>query len=260
MIDLIWDYLKPIVEILILWFFFYRMLVFLEGSRAFQVLRGIIYLLVVFFLSIFLGLHTLNWLLTKFFGISIIAILILFQQELRQGLARLGQQHLFSMGLAESEILALIEKLSSAAFKLSSKRTGSLIALERETKLKTFIESGIPLDAKLTEEVIQSIFSSGSPLHDGGVIVTGERVAAACCLFPLSENPHLSKIIGTRHRAALGMSEQSDAIVIVISEENGDISSAHDGKFIPVINKERFTNTLKGFLLRHKKNEKLAVQ
>src|SRR3989344_8156762 len=142
----IWDFVKPVSEIIILWIVFYHVLVFFEGTRAFQVFRGISYLLIMFLGAQILGLDIINWLLTKFFAISIIAILIIFQQELRQGLARLGQQHYFSAPLGESEIKALIEQLTTAVFKLANKKTGCLIAIERNTKLNPYMESGIIVD------------------------------------------------------------------------------------------------------------------
>ena len=154
-----WEIIKPAIEITILWAAFYRILVFFAGTRAFQVLKGLTYLLLAFLLSQVLGLETLNWLLTKFFAISIIALLIIFQQELRQGLARLGQQHLFNIDLSESEVIALIDETTSAAFKLSRRKIGALIAIEKETKLQAYIESGIPLDAKISSEIIQTIFN-----------------------------------------------------------------------------------------------------
>lgn len=252
----IWDIIKPTLEIIILWIVIYRILLFFEGTRAFQVLKGLTYLLIAFLVSQILGFDTLNWLLTKFFAISIIAFLIIFQQELRQGLARLGQHHLFSFVLEESEIIALIEEITSAAYKLSRKSVGCLIAIERETKLNTFIDSGIKLDALVTNELLQSIFMTSSPLHDGGVIACGNRIAASSCLFPLSDNPNFSKIMGTRHRAALGITEQTDAIVIMVSEETGDISIATDGRFIPVVNRERLTKTLKSLLVVEEKQKK----
>jgi len=256
----IWDILKPAIEITILWAAFYRVLVFFAGTRAFQVLKGITYLLAAFLLSQILGLDTLNWLLTKFFAISIIALLIIFQQELRQGLARLGQQHLFSISLAESEIVAVIDEITSAAFKLSRRKIGGLIAIEKETKLQTYIESGIPIDAKISSEIIQTIFNPQAPIHDGGIVIRGDRIVATSCLFPLSDNPNFSKIIGTRHRAALGITEQTDAIVILISEETSDISIAADGRFIPIVNEERLSNILKGMLGIEKKNDKTQNQ
>jgi len=244
--------LKPTIEILILWFVFYQILVFFEGTRAFQVLKGLIYLLVGFLIFQFLGLETINWLLRNLLGMSILGFLIIFQQEIRHGLARLGQQHLFSASLEESEVVAMIDEMSVAVYKLAQRKIGCLIALERETKLKTYIDSGVTIDGKVTSELIQSLFVTTSPLHDGGLIIRNDRILAAACLFPLSENINLSKIIGTRHRAALGLTEQTDAIAIMVSEETGNISIAAEGRFIPVINKERFSNTLKNFLIRQK--------
>lgn len=255
----IWDWLNPTIEILILWIVFYKILVFFEGTRAFQVLKGITYLLVIFVLSQILGFDTLNFLLTKFFAISIIAILIIFQQELRHGLARLGQNHIFSFGLQESEIFEMIEEITAAAYKLSRKRIGCLIAIERETKLNPYIESGIKIDSQTSAELLQSIFHTQSPIHDGGVIIRQDRIIAAACLFPLSDNPNFSKILGTRHRAALGITEQTDAVVLLVSEETGEVSVAADGRFIPIVNRERLINILKALLIPEKpkkKNEK----
>ncbi len=245
----IWDKITPILEITILWTVIYQILIFFQGTRAFQVLKGISYLIIAYVVSLILGFDTLNWLLTKFFAISIIALMIIFQQELRHGLARLGQQHLFNIDLEESEIMIIIEEMTSAVYKASRQKIGALIALERETKLRTYIESGVQIDAKISAELILSIFSPQSPLHDGGIIARGDKLVAASCLFPLSENPNFSKIIGTRHRAALGITEQTDSVVIMVSEETGDISVASDGKFIPIANRERLVNILKDLLV-----------
>jgi diadenylate cyclase len=254
----IWNKITPTVEILILWFVFYRILVFFEGTRAFQVLRGLMYLLIAFLVSKLLGLDTINWLLTKIFGLSIIALMIIFHQELRQGLARLGQQHLFSITLGESEIIALIEELSNAIFKLSKQNIGALLAIERVTKLNTYIESGVLFDSRISSEIIQSIFNPHSPLHDGGIIIRDDRIVAAACLFPLTDNPSISKIVGTRHRAALGISEQTDSVALLVSEETGEVCIAADGKFTNVKNSEELVNTLKNFLVagQNKKKKK----
>ena len=252
----IWSKITPAVEILILWIALYRILVFFEGTRAFQVLKGISYLIIAFLISEFFGLKTLNWLLTKFFAISIIAVLIIFQEELRLGLARLGQQHLFSIALEESEIMAILDEITSAVYKMAKSKIGCLIALERETKLTTYIESGVPLDAKISSELIQSIFAPQSPLHDGGIIARGERIVSASSLFPLSSNPSFSKIIGTRHRAALGLTEQTDAIVVLVSEETGEISLALDGRFLPAMDQGQMVNMLKDFLVGQNKKKK----
>ena len=254
----LWHFVKPTLEILILWVVFYKILVFFAGTRAFQVLKGLTYLLIAFLVSQILGFDTLNWLLTKFFAISIIALLIIFQQELRHGLARLGQQHLFNIALEESEVVAVIEEITSAVYKLAKQKFGCIIAIERNTKLNAYTESGIKIDSKISSELIQSIFYPNSPLHDGGIIVSADRIVAASCLFPLSDNQNFNKIIGTRHRAALGITEQTDCVVVLVSEETGELSVASDGRFIPVINRDRIVNILKSILLveEKKKNEK----
>ena len=256
MITDIWIIFKVTVEITILWFTFYRMLVFFEGTRAFQVLKGIVYLLVAFLASELFGFQTLNWLLTKLFGISVIAFLIIFQQEIRQGLARLGQQHLFNITLEESEIITIIDEISSAAFKLAQKKIGCLIAIERENKLQTYIESGIFIDSEITSELIQGIFAPNSPLHDGGMIIRGKKIIASSCLFPLSDNLKISKTMGTRHRAALGISEQTDAIILVVSEETKDISLVLDGRLVSIANQGTLTDTLKNLLITQNKKKK----
>lgn len=252
----LWSIIKPTLEMLILWFVFYRMLVFFEGTRAFQVLRGITYLIIAYLISQILGLDTIIWLLTKFFGLSIIAILIIFQQELRQGLARLGQGHLFSISLGEAEIIELIDEIVDAVYKLSKKKTGCLIAIERETRLTSYTESGVSIEGKISSSLLQSIFMPSAPLHDGGVIARGDRIVSASCLFPLSDNPNFSRIAGTRHRAAVGLTEQTDAVVVMVSEETGEVSIACNGRFIPVANNERCFEILKELVVRSVKKKK----
>ena len=248
--------IKTIIEITILWVVFYRILTFFEGTRAFQVLKGLLYLMFAFLISQYFGLDTLNWLLTKFFAISIIAFLIIFQPELRQGLARLGQQHLFSITLEESEMIVVLEEIATAISKLARNKTGCIIAIERESKLKTHIESGILIDSKISSELIQSIFVYSSPIHDGGVVIRGDRIIAASCLFPLSDNPNIGAIVGTRHRAALGLTEQTDAVVVLVSEETGGITVAVDGRFISIADRDQLFNTLKDILIKQTKKKK----
>lgn len=244
-----WSIIKPAIETMLLAFCYYRILVFFQGTRAFQVLMGMFYVLVIFLLAQFLGLDIINWLLTKFLTISIIALVIIFQQELRHGLARIGQGHLFSLFLEESEVEEVIDEIVDACYKMSNKRIGCLLGIEREAKLKIYIESGIQLDAIITSELLQTIFRHESPIHDGGVIIRGQRLVAAACLLPLSENQNLSKIIGTRHRAALGLTEQTDAVTVMVSEESGEISIANDGRFIPVTGPDRLRDVLKDLLI-----------
>lgn len=252
----IWSVFKSTLEILILWAVYYRVLLFFEGTRAFQVLKGIAYLIIALLASQIFDFEVLNWLLKNFFSIWIIVIVIIFQHELRSGLARLGQQHLFSVSLGEIEIEALIAEISDAVYRLSKQKIGCLIAFEREMKLNLYIDSGVALDSKISSPLVQSLFMNTSLLHDGGVVVRGERISASSCLFPLSENPSVSKTVGTRHRAALGLSEQTDAVVVLVSEQSGEVSLAFQGRFIESHNQGHFTNLLKELLNPPKKAKK----
>lgn len=243
-----WSVLKPIFEISILWFVFFRIMIFFEGTRAGQVWKGIFILVVAFFLAQKLGLNTLDWLLTKLFAISVIAIIVIFQPELRFGLARLGQPHLFAPGLQEEEIDELIRQLVTAVSWLTEKKIGALIAIEREDRLKSYIDSGVILNGKISPEFLQTIFMPLSPLHDGGVVIQGNTVAAASCLFPLAQNPYLSHSLGTRHRAALGLSEETDAIVLIASEETGLISLAVGSRLTQGLSSEEVLHKLKTLL------------
>lgn len=248
MIPPFWSIVKTIIEIAILWAVYYRILLFFEGTRAFQVLKGLTYLIIALLASQVFGFEVLNWLLKNFFSIWIIGIVIIFQNELRSGLARLGQQHLFSVSLEEIQMKVLIEEITDAIYKLSRHRTGCLIAFEREMKLNLYMDSGVLLDARISSPLIQSLFMNTSLLHDGGMVIRKERIIASSCLFPLSENPSVNKTVGTRHRAALGLSEQTDAVVILVSESTGEVSFAFEGDFIEARDQDFFINKLKDML------------
>ena len=215
---------KFLIEIALLWFVFYMLLLFIKGTRAVQVLKGIIIIVFVFLITKELQLQTINWILSRLFTISIVAFLIIFQPELRRGLARIGQFGIFS-GQQET-----LDEITKAVTILSKKKVGALIAIEREIGLKAYIESGIKLDSHVTSELLNTIFTPNTPLHDGGVVIQVAMIAAAGCLFPLTQNPHISSVLGTRHRAAIGLSEETDAVVIAVSEETGDISISLNGK------------------------------
>lgn len=244
-----WSILKPIIEIFILWFVFFKIMLFFEGTRAGQVWKGIFILVIAFFLAQKLGLNTLDWILTKIFAISVVAIIVIFQPELRFGLARLGQPHLFWTGLKEEEIDELIRQLVTALVYLSQRKIGALIAIEREMRLKTYIDSGIGLDAKIGPEFLETVFTPMSPLHDGGVVIQGNKVAAASCLFPLAQNPYLSHALGTRHRAAIGLSEETDAVLLIVSEQTGLISVAVGGRLTQGLSKEELAQNLRDYLV-----------
>ena len=218
---------KIFIEISILWFVFYVILTFARGTRGVQVMKGIVLIVLFFIVTQKLGLDTISWIFTKLFAISVIGFLIIFQPELRRGLASIGQRGWSGIFFRESEI---IKEVVRAALSLSKRKIGALIAIERETRLRHYMESGIQIDAKLTTELLITIFMPNTPLHDGAIIIAADRVVGAGCLFPLTQNPKISKTFGTRHRAAIGLSEETDAIVIVVSEETGDISVATGGK------------------------------
>jgi len=239
---------RPIVEIAILWLVIYHILLFFEGTRAIQVLRGIIVLLVAFFLFQKLGLTELSWLLTKMFGISVIAILIIFQPEIRQGLARLGQRHFFGTQLKEEELDYMLKEIGIAAESLSKDKIGALIVIEKNDSLNIYSESGIGIDARVSSEMIQTIFTPNSLLHDGGLVIQHGRIISAGCLFPLTQNQSLSRMFGTRHRAALGLSEDTDAIIIVVSEERQDISLVYRGRLFKDLGKEEMISKIKDII------------
>lgn len=239
---------QPAIEILVLWFVIYHIILFFEGTRAVQVVRGIVILLIAFFLFDKLNFKVLDWLLTKLFGISVIAILIIFHPEIRQGLARLGQRHIFSAVLREEELDLILKEIIRSAESLTKNKFGALIAIEKNIPLSAYIESGQFIDAKVSADLIEAIFTPNNPLHDGGLIVQNGRIMAAACLFPLTQNKDLSRIFGTRHRAAIGLSEETDAVLLVISEERQDVSLVYRGRLYRDMSDEELLLKIKELL------------
>ncbi len=250
MISIIPLFWKPAVEIVLLWFVIYHIIRFLEGTRAKPVFVGIVIILVVFLLAQKLGLQELDWLLTKLFGISVIAILIIFHPEIRQGLARLGQRHLFKVALREEEIDTILKEVIRAVERLTSQKIGAIIAIEKNDTLNEFAQSGVAIDAEVSSELLEAIFTPNNPLHDGGVVIQQGRITAAGCLFPLSHNQALSRIYGTRHRAAMGLSEESDAIVIIVSEERQDVVLVYRERLFRDLGREEMLEKIKECLNR----------
>ncbi len=249
-------YWRPTAEILILWFVIYRIMLFFEGTRAIQVARGIVILTLSFFIFQRTGFQVLDWLLTKLFGISVIAILIIFQPEIRQGLARLGQRRLFGFSLREEEIDSMLKEIGKTVEILSNHKFGALIALEKSDSLNEYAETGVSLDAKISADLMEAIFTPNNPLHDGGLIIQNGRMVAAGCIFPLSQNQELSRIFGTRHRAALGLSDETDAIIIIVSEERQDISLVYRGKLHRDLGLEQLFAEIKRFIKLDKEDGK----
>lgn len=215
-------------DVVIVAVFLYWIMVLIKGTRAVQMLVGLAVFLGLYWVADRFGLHTIHAVLSTFLGSIFLVIVVLFQNEIRRGLVELGRSPLFSR-LAPAESEMNLEELVRAVVSLASRRIGALIVLERRTGLREFIESGVRVDASFSKQLIESIFQGGSPLHDGAVIVSRGRIAAAGSLLPLTVNPDVSRALGTRHRAALGMSEASDAVVLVVSEETGVVSLAVGG-------------------------------
>lgn len=241
---------KAIIEILILWFVVYRIFLFLKGTKAVYLLKGIIILVISLFAFQMLGLPILTRLLTYLFAFFLIFVVIIFQPELRDGLIHLGKRHIFSIEPKREEIEKTLREIVSAVGALSRRKTGALIAVKREIGLKRYIESGVVLNAEITSELLQNVFYPSAPLHDGGVIVDETTILATSCLFPLSDNPSLERAVGMRHRAAVGLSENSDALVIVVSEEDGAISLAINGQLTRNLTPNDLLTILKGQLTK----------
>ena len=244
---------KTILEICILWYGTYKIFLFLKGTKAVYLLRGLIFLVLAFSIFQLAGLFVLSYLLTKLLGIYLILIIVIFQPELREGLIRLGKGHLFPLiEPRQEDIERTLRAIKAAAENLSRKKHGALIAMKKEIGLKSYIESGVAINSEISAELLGSIFYPSGPLHDGGVIVEGSRIAAAACLFPLSDDLGLDKTLGMRHRCGLGLSEHSDALVIIVSEETGTISLAINGQLSRDLSPDDLYTILKGQLVHQR--------
>ena len=234
--------LKSILEIGFIWILIYSMIRFLQGTRAVQVLTGLLILVVLFNVAKFLELSTINWVLRKLFAAGVLAFLILFQPELRRALARIGQNTVFNPFLKKG---GTVDEVVEACARMSRMKRGALIAIQRDVGLKNYVESGIPLDARISSELLVTIFATNVPTHDGAVIIEGNRIASASSLFPLSQNLELVRGLGTRHRAAIGLTEETDAVCVVVSEETGGISVSVYGKLTRDLDEDGLRRVLK---------------
>ncbi|MBX6396554.1 MAG: TIGR00159 family protein [Alicyclobacillaceae bacterium] len=245
--------ITDLLDILLVTYVLYRMILLIRGTRAVQLLKGIVVILVATGLSSYLHLRAMSWLLDKALTIGLFAIPVVFQPELRRALEQLGRGRFFAwsfqMSNHDRDVDKVITELTRAVQVLAKNRIGALIAVERETGLNDYVETGIPVDAQVSAELLVNIFIPNTPLHDGAVIVRQNRIAAAGCVLPLSDSREIGKQLGTRHRAAVGLSEHSDALAVVVSEETGQISLAVEG----VLNRDLDEQALRemlGTLLR----------
>ena len=218
-----------VLDIVVVAVIIYQLLVFIKGTRAVQMALGLALIVVFFYFSRWIALETVSWMLTNILPYFVFVIIVIFQHEIRRALVRFGQAPLFG-GFSTINRNEFYDEIVLAVRTLTTNQTGALIVIERDIGLKTYIESGIALDAALSYDLLVSIFNPSVPLHDGAVIIQNRRIAAGACFLPLTVKPRLSKELGTRHRAAIGVTEETDAVAIVVSEETGAISFAHDGE------------------------------
>lgn len=218
---------QDVLDILIVAYVIYRIALLIRATRTAQMVIGLGIVAGAFVGSQMLGLFTLNWLLNNFFGSLIVILVVIFQADIRRALTGLGARSFFT---ARTNVANVAQELAAAAAWLSARRIGALIVLEQEVGLQEFVETGRMIDGRVSPELLETIFMRGSPLHDGAAIIKGDRVVAAACLLPLSANPNVSLALGTRHRAAIGLTEDNDAVVLVVSEEDGTVSIARNGQ------------------------------
>jgi diadenylate cyclase len=239
-----WD----VVDILLVSVLIYELLLLIRGTRAVQMALSAGFLIGLFFVSRWFDLETVNWVIRNLAPYVGFAIIVLFQADIRRALAHFGRAPFFKYFERATSADESIEDLVVAASTLAARRIGAIIVIERQIGLRNYIEGGIPLDATITYDLVATIFQPGSPLHDGAVIVQGDRIAAAACFLPLSINPKVSRELGTRHRAALGITEENDAIAIVVSEETGAITVALAGALERGLTPESLRDRLRALL------------
>lgn len=255
MLESIQSLLTPvyIIDFLIVAYFIYKAMMMIRETRAVQLLKGLLVLLVIAFVSNWFQLQTVSFILSQIQTALIVALPVVFQPELRRGLEQIGQGGLFSRhGINKEDFEKMVEEIIRAVKIMSNNQIGVLLVLERETGLNDYISTGVRLDAEITSELLENIFFPKAALHDGATILRGNRIVAAGCFLPLSENPNISKSLGTRHRAGLGLSEQSDAFIIIVSEETGVISVVEEGRMTRYLNDV----TLREMLLDRFQNKK----
>ena len=248
-----------ILDLAIVIFLVVKLVQLIRGTRALQLLKGIIFLILITIASGILQLNILNYILTSFMTYGVILLIVIFQPELRRALEQLGSNKINKFFGIDKDIETKTKenmyKIVIAAKELSKTKTGALIVLERDIKLKDIMDTGVPIDSEISPQLLVNIFTPKTPLHDGAVVISENRIKAAACMLPLSNDKHVSKRIGTRHRSAIGMSRESDAIVVVVSEETGKISVAKDGTLIADVKED----ALKQILIKNlitKKTEK----
>ncbi|MDN6029149.1 MAG: diadenylate cyclase CdaA [Lactobacillus sp.] len=230
---LTWNNLSIVLDVLIIWYLVYRLVLLVRGTKAVQLAKGIIFIFIVRIVAGLVQLHAFTYIVDQLVSWAVIACIVIFQPEIRRGLEHLGRLPWFNgrEGSARDEQIRFIQELDKAVQYMSKRRIGALITIQQDTGLDEYIETGIKLDAEVTGELLINIFIPNTPLHDGAVIVTNNKIAVAAAYLPLSDNSMIPKSLGTRHRAAVGISEVTDAITVVVSEETGGVTITKNGHF-----------------------------
>ncbi|WP_137597802.1 diadenylate cyclase CdaA [Paucilactobacillus kaifaensis] len=249
---LTWQNVIRLIDIGVVWFLIYELMMLLRGTRAVQLFRGIIVIIVVKLVSWYVGLSTVSWIMDQIINWGVIAMVVIFQPEIRRGLEHIGRGTVFTRNRRENEKEeALINQLDQALQYMSKRRIGALITMQMETGLEEYIETGIPMDADVSGALLINTFIPNTPLHDGAVIIKDNRIAVAAAYLPLSESNLIPKELGTRHRAAVGISEVTDALTIVISEETGEISITKDNELLRGMTRDDYLKFLRDQLYSH---------
>ncbi|TCK06489.1 diadenylate cyclase CdaA [Phorcysia thermohydrogeniphila] len=246
----LWD----VIDILIVAFLIYRIFIYLSQTRAIQILIGLLFLLILSVIAKFFHLYTLSFIFNNLITIGIFALLVIFQPEIRRILARIGEKH-FGIFSSEEEAEKVIEEIVRAAAAMSEDRIGALMVIEREVNLDNYVEAGTAINGEVSKELLITIFWPGTPLHDGATIIRRNKIYKAGAFLPLSLNPNLPQTVGTRHRAAIGITEETDAVVVVVSEETGAVSVAYTGKLIKDLDPQKLKKVLKGLLVKKAKEK-----
>lgn len=246
-----WNNFSITLDILIIWYLVYRLIMMIRGTKAVQLAKGIVFIFIVRIIAGLLQLHAVTYIVDQIVSWAVIGIIVIFQPEIRRGLERLGRTPIFN-GRGESahtQSVKMVQELDKAIQYMSKRRIGALITIQQDTGLDDYIETGIKLDADISGELLINIFIPNTPLHDGAVIINNNRIAVAAAYLPLSDNSMIPKRLGTRHRAAVGISEVTDAVTIVVSEETGGVTITRNGRFLVDLSREEYLKYLNAQLV-----------
>ena len=256
-----WTIVVHLLDILIVAYFIYRLIKALAGTKIMSLIQGVIFFIILKFVAEWIGFTTITYLMNQVITYGVIACVVIFAPEIRSGLEKFGRStQVFSQTQQVSDEEKLVEALVKSVAYMSPRKIGALISIERTQTLQEYISTGIPLDADISSQLLINIFIPNTPLHDGAVIISGNKIATACSYLPLSESMAISKKFGTRHRAAIGLSENSDALTIVVSEETGGISITSKGEFLHDLTKENFEAILRTHLITKVEEEEYWYQ